>query len=197
MITDHERDYYFGASDTHYIMGSYDTETFKRWWAIKQGLAENEVDNIYTRAGTLYESEILNFLNVEVRDSQRIIGRLRVNLDGMTDEAIIECKTYQIAKGFKLTKAYKEQVQVEMYAFLMDKCVIASYGLLPSEYELAEFGITNPCEADRMDFYSFDYDEEWIENEYLPRLHYLSRCLEEDKMPSNEDRDNEIKISEC
>ena len=191
MITDYERDYYIGASDTHYVMGSYDTETFRKWWAIKQGLAEGQIDNIYTRAGTLYETAILDFLNIEDRDAQKIIGRLRVNLDGMTDLSIIECKTYQLSKGFKLTKAYKEQVQVEMYAFQMDRCIIAAYGLLQSEYELAGFGITNPCEADRLDFYPFQFDEEWIMT-YLPRLHYLEHCLDNGVMPSNEDYEGTI-----
>lgn len=35
MISNHDRSGWIGASDTAMVMGNWDTETFRRWWATK------------------------------------------------------------------------------------------------------------------------------------------------------------------
>ncbi len=178
MIHDLDRVGYIGASDTKYVMMKWDTKTFKQWWRVKIGLEENPIDNIYTRAGNAYEGKILDALEIDQRDRQIIVGRLRVNLDGETDRAVIEVKTYQYLKGFKMYKHYLQQVQVEMYATNKDRCLLYAYGLLPSEYE--EYG---EVDINRLSVYPIDYDEGFI-NKYLPRLNELSRCIREGDIPS-------------
>lgn len=177
MISDFDRVGFIGASDTKYVMRHWDTKTFREWWDIKMGLAENMVDNIYTRAGTAYEPRILDHLGVEDRDRQIIIGRLRVNLDGETDFAVVEIKTYQYAKGWKMPKDYWWQVQVEMFAAGKDIALLYAYGLLESEYE--EYGEVDP---NRLTVEVIEYDEKFIE-EYLKRMNYLAKCIEEGRTP--------------
>ena len=177
MITDHDRVGYIGASDTKYVMMNWNTKTFHDWWLIKTGERENPVDNIYTRAGSAYEGRILDYLGIEDRDRQIIIGRLRVNLDGETKSHVVEIKTYQWLKGLRPTKDIKKwdywkQIQVEMFATNKEHAFIYAYGLLPSEYE--EYG---EVDGNRLDVYDFDLDEKWIEDEYLPRLNCLAKCL--------------------
>lgn len=187
MITDHDRVGYIGASDTKYVMMNWSTKTFKDWWNIKIGLTENPVDNIYTRAGSAYEGKILDYLEIDERDRQIIIGRLRVNLDGETKSHVIEIKTYQWLKGFHPTKNitkwdYWKQVQVEMFATNKEHAFLYAYGLLPSEYE--EYG---EVDGNRLSFYELDYDREWIEEEYLPRFNYLAKCLVNGEEPDESD----------
>lgn len=177
MITDKDRVGYIGASDTQYVMRKWDTKTFAQWWNTKTGLADPMVDNIYTRAGTAYEPKILDYLEIEDRDRQIIIGRLRINLDGETDTCVVEIKTYNYAKGFKLPKHYWQQVQVEMYASNKRMGLLYAYGLLDSEYE--EYGEIDP---NRLEVHIITYDEEFIEA-YLKRALYLGRCMEEGRIP--------------
>lgn len=177
MIHDQDRVGYIGASDTKFVTGNWNTKTFRDWWSIKIGEAENLVDNIYTRAGTAYEGRILDYLEIEERDRQIIVGRLRVNLDGETKSHVVEIKTYQWMKGFKIPKNLKkwdywQQIQVEMFATNKDHAFLYAYGLLPSEYE--EYG---EVDGNRLDVYDYDYDEAWIDEVYLPRFNHLAKCL--------------------
>ena len=186
MIKDKDRTGYIGASDTKYVMMGWDTKTFQAWWQSKIGMDDGEVDNIYTLTGNLYEPLILDFLNVEERNRQIIIGRLRVNLDGETEDKVIEVKTYNYIRGWKKPKNVKKwdywmQVQVEMFATNKRQGMIAAYGLLPTEYG-------EECEIDpnRMLFELIEYDEAWIEDEYLPRLNILAKCIEDGEVPSEQ-----------
>jgi len=179
MITDNDRTYYFGCSDTHYIMSKFDTKTFQNWWRIKIGVTEDYTDTIYTRAGNLYEQPILDALFIPYRNEQIIIGQLRANLDGRTDEMVVEVKTHQSSKPFKVTKAYWQQVQVEMYATWLEKCLLVAYGLNEEDYETL-----NEIDIDRIETFEVEYDQAWIENEYLPRFHYLCECMESEVTPS-------------
>ena len=190
MIQDHDRIGYIGASDTKYVMGNWNTKTFRDWWAVKTGETEDLLDNIYTRAGSAYEGRILDYLEIDDRDRQIIIGRLRVNLDGETSSHVVEIKTYQWLKGFRIPKNVKkwdywQQVQVEMFATNKTHAFLYAYGLLPSEYE--DYG---EVDGNRLDVYDFDYDEEWIENEYLPRLNRLAKCLVEGEKPYEEEKED-------
>ncbi len=120
MIASKDRSGYFGASDTKYIIGNWETRTFEIWWLTKVGIYQRNFENDYTMAGTNFEHKILDSLNIEnlEKDKQIIIGKLRVNLDGNTDNKIYEVKTYNYEKGFDLNKHkdYINQVQVQMYA---------------------------------------------------------------------------------
>ena len=177
MIQDHDRTGYIGASDTKYVMGRWNTKTFKAWWDIKTGMEENTVDNIYTRAGNAYEGRILDYLGIEERDRQIIIGRLRINLDGETASHVVEIKTYKYSKGWKMPKYYWQQVQVEMFAKDCQFGVLYAYGLLDEEYE--EYGEIDP---NRLTAEIIFREDEFIEK-YLTRALYLCSCLEKGEEP--------------
>ena len=179
MISDTSRDYYIGASDTRFVMMSFDTKTFERFWQIKIGAMEDEVDTIYTRAGNIYEKKILDAIFVPYRDEQFIVGQLRVNLDGRTDEEVIEVKTTN--KDYKVPKAHWQQVQVEMFASCMAKARIVAYRLEDDDYE-----IINDIDIDRISEFPIEYDETWITTEYLPRFNYLIWCFNDEIEPSND-----------
>ena len=179
MITDKSRDYYIGASDTQYVMSSFDGKTFKRFWDIKIGAEVNDFESIYTIAGNTYEQMILDELFIPYRNEQVIVGQLRVNLDGRSDQEIFEVKTHKNA--FRLTKAYRQQVQVEMFAFGMKKATIIAYQLEEEDYEEIR-----PIDINRITMHPMEYDEAWVMNEYLPRLNYVIFCFNTDITPSDD-----------
>ncbi|WP_157385741.1 hypothetical protein [Enterocloster bolteae] len=133
------------------------------------------------KAGTAYEHRILESLNLDglEMDRQVIHGRLRVNLDGNTKDTIYEVKTYMFGKRFKPSKAYWEQVQVEMYATGLRKAFIVAYALQEDDYR----NFYRKIEADRISFHPIDYDDEFITKMYLPRLELIIRCLDDGRFP--------------
>lgn len=180
MITDTSRDYYIGASDTKFVMMSFDTKTFKKFWEVKIGAWVDEVDNIYTRTGNRYEQKILDTIFIPYRNEQFFVGQLRVNLDGRTDEEVIEVKT--TSKVYtKVKKDHWQQVQVEMFASCMAKARIIVYRLEEDDYEQ-----DNEVDLDRLSDFPVVYDEEWVSREYLPRFNYLIWCFNSDILPSND-----------
>lgn len=174
MIADKDRSYYFGASDTKYIMGNWDTKTFDKWWKEKQGKIKNDFTNEAMEAGTAFEHKILDATGVRglEKDKQIIIDRLRVNLDGNTNWKIYEVKTYQHGKPFKVTKAYWMQVQVQMYAAKIPRSCIVAYGLKAEDYK----NHNRPVDIGRISYHEIKYDREFIEK-YKKRLAYLTKCL--------------------
>ncbi len=189
MITDHDRSYYIGASDTKYVMGNWNTQSFRHWWNIKMGFDEDYVDNIYLRTGSVYEGKILDHLGVTERDRQIIIGRLRVNLDGETEDTVIEVKThaYDPLKIWTPPKTYVQQVQVEMFATDFNIAKIIAYGVDEHDYDAVDRGETMMLISNRMQEFEYHRDDKWLDEEYLPRLWYLCRCLEEERLPCMED----------
>lgn len=183
MIANNDRSNYIGASDTKYVIGNWDTYTFKKWWQTKIGIDRNKLNNKYVNAGTNWEHKILDFIESKERDKQVIIDRLRVNIDGLTADKIQEVKTYNYEKEFTLSKEYINQCQVEMYAFKTKECEIVAYGLLNKDYD----NYFREVDKNRLSFYKIDYNEEFINNEYLPKLKYLSECLKSGKYPSYEE----------
>ena len=180
MISSKDRSGYIGASDTNIVMGNWNTKTFESWWRTKQGITQNNFTNEAMKAGTAYEHKILDALGVPglEKDKQIIIGRLRVNLDGNTDSKIYEIKTYNAEKVFKVSAAYRKQVNVEMYATgIRDACIVA-YALEPEDYK----NYYREIDQDRLSFHPIPYDEEFIQ-QYEKRLLYLSKCLEEGTFP--------------
>lgn len=187
MIASKDRSGYFGASDTKYIVGNWKTKTFQNWWLVKLGIIQNNFENKYTMAGTNYEHKILDSLDIPdlEKDKQIIIDKLRVNLDGNTKNKIYEVKTYNYKKGFNLSKDYIQQVLVQMYATGIRDAEIVAYGLLESDYN----NYLHNIDSERLSFYKIEYDSDFIEKIYLPKLDYLKECLESGAMP-NLEREN-------
>ena len=182
MIESKDRSGYFGASDTDKIIGKWTSETFAKWWMQKIGINRDHFSNKYTSAGTHLEHRILESLGIPMElDKQIIIEdlRLRVNLDGNTEDTIFECKTYQLERGFKLPKKYINQVQVQMYASGLRKAKIITYGLKDEDYDNYFLDI----DPSRRDEIVLAYDERWVKEIYLPRLTYLAECLKEGRWP--------------
>lgn len=181
MIRDENRAGWFGASDTARIMGNWDTLTFRLWWLEKLGIRTNRLKTDAMQAGTAYEHKILSAIGVKKMDRQiklRVL-RLRVNLDGEDRETITEVKTH---KGdFKVSKAYWQQCQVEMFA-TRKQCRIVSYQLTDAEYE----NFFLPIDKDRIAVWPIDRDNEFLRCEYLPRLAYLAGCLRRRETPTKE-----------
>ena len=127
MISNSDRSFYIGASDTSMVVGNWKTNTWCNWWLEKLGLYKNTLSNLAMKTGNNYEHKILEALEIKglEMDKQIITDRLRVNLDGNTKSCIYEVKT-----------------------------------LIPIEY-----------------------DEEFIESEYLPKLKVLVECLKKGEFP--------------
>jgi len=178
MIHDKDRAGWFGASDTHIIMGRWDTKTFAKWWAEKLGLIRNDYTNLAMRTGTEYEHKILDYLGIKTRDRQRKIPklRIRVNYDGEDAAIIHEVKTYG-TQPFRVTRAYWEQCQVE--AFVAGKPVqIVAYYLLPEDYK----NWFNPIDGKRLSYHPIPYDKRFIDK-YLERIQYLNWCMDNGEFP--------------
>ena len=184
MINSKDRSQYFGASDTSYVIGNWETKSFEKWWLIKLGFTTNDFSNDSTKAGNNYEHKILDALNIPnlEKDKQIVIDRLRVNLDGNTDKKIYEVKTYNSKKEFKIKKQYWRQAQVEMYATGILDLDIVAYGLIDKDY----INFFNEIDTTRIQKIKIDYDKNFIENEYLPKLKYLTECLKKGKYPNEQ-----------
>ena len=183
MIASKDRSGYFGASDTDKVVGNYNTKTFKKWWLEKIGIEKNNFTNRSMQAGTYYEHRILKSLGLEMQlDAQIILEDilLRVNLDGNTSDAIYECKTYKWEKGFKVPLKYKMQVWVQMYATGKRKAYIVAYGLKEEDYK----NFFNEIDEDRLQLIPIEYNENWINTVFLPKIWYLAECLRKGVMPS-------------
>lgn len=178
MITNKDRSGWFGASDTSYIVGNYQTETFKKWWLEKLGLRQSTINTKAMQAGTYFEHRILDTIPGVIKDRQITIPelRLRVNLDGETD-IIHEVKTHKIENPYKVPIGHKRQVLVQMYV-AQKEAEILSYGLTENDYK----NYFNEIDPDRIQHHRIEYDEDFI-TEYLERLKYLNKCLREGRMP--------------
>lgn len=181
MIQNQDRSMYIGASDTSMVVGNWKTKTFENWWLEKIGLRKNNFTTEAMQAGTNYEHKILNALEIEglKKDKQIIKDRLRVNLDGDTSTCIYEVKTYNKDKEFKVSKQYWRQAQVEMYASEIHKLFIVAYSLEEKDYK----NFFNEVDKDRIQLIEIEYDEKFIQEEYLPKLEILSKCLKEGVYP--------------
>lgn len=195
MIKNQDRSGYFGASDTNRVIAkNRSTKTWKQWWSVKLGLAENEqVNSRAMAAGTMYEHPIIHAMDEDIKTDGQIIYEkylLRVNYDGWKDGIIFEIKTHKAEKPFEVTEAYRRQCQVEMYAYQkmqkelelpeFKKLWLVSYGLNEDEYEPEEKISIDP---NRIVYHPVAYDEHWIKGEYLPKLKELARALKKGKFP--------------
>lgn len=176
MIASKDRGYYFGASDTDKIIGKWTSATWTKWWLQKLSINTDNFENVYTLAGTHFEHRILESLDIPMElDKQVIIEelRLRVNLDGNTEDCIYECKTYKADKPFKMPKKYINQVQVQMFATGIHNAKIVVYGLEEADYD----NFFRPINKGRLQIFNIEYDPQWIESVYLPKLKVLVGCL--------------------
>lgn len=181
MIQNQDRSMYIGASDTSYVVGNWTTKSFENWWLEKLGLKKNNLKTEAMQAGTNYEHKILEALkiaNLEM-DKQIVIDRLRVNLDGNTDNCIYEVKTHNVDKEFKVSKQYWRQAQVEMYASKIHNLYIVAYALEENDYK----NFFNKIDKKRLKLVKVNYDKEFIQKEYLPKLEVIIKCLKEGEYP--------------
>lgn len=185
MIASKDRKDWIGASDASYVVGNWETATFKKWWLVKLGWATNDFSNYATKAGNNFEHAILDTIEGVRKDHQILLPcGLRVNYDGDKDGTIYEVKTHSAEKEFKVSKAYWRQAQVEMYAMNTKELYIVSYGLKEEDYK----NYFNPIEKDRIVFTKVEYDEAFIK-EFIPKLEYLVNCMDLGKMPSKEENE--------
>ena len=91
----------------------------------------------------------------------------------------MEVKTHNIEKEFKVSKQYWRQAQVEMYASKIHNLYIVEYGLKEDDYK----NFFNSIDKDRINLIKIEYDEDFIQKEYLPRLKILTKCLKEGVFP--------------
>jgi len=184
MISDKDRSGWFGASDTRYIMGNYETKSFRNWWLEKLGLKTNSFTNLAMMAGTYYEHKVLDAaVPLARKDHQILIPelKLRINLDGDINDMVYEVKTYNKKNGFEVYPHYEHQVRVQMFAKRIEQGAIISYGLLPKDYK----NFFSEIDTRRIGFHPINYSAKFIETKYLPRLRYLCECLELKTMPKN------------
>lgn len=177
MIATKDRRGWFGASDTSYVVGNWETKTFRQWWLTKLGLHENNLTTKAMKAGTAYEHRILDAYRPGIRKDHQILLpelRLRVNYDGDDGKTIYEVKTFRGDKEFKVSKSYWRQAQAEMYAYGTTELYILAYPLGDQEYK----NYFSEIDVSKIQIHKIDYDIGFVEDEYLPKLRVLKECLE-------------------
>lgn len=189
-----------GASDTRFVMMNFDTKTFQNWWMEKIGIKEHqEFRNIYADTGTMLEAAVIDtyrkMRGLELKNGEepfisKRYNQLVVNLDAYNDTKNIEIKCVKYDKAFnwqfKMDVNYYQQVQVQMFATNLRDTTIVAYGLKSEDYDFDN--LVNPkIDKDRIFEFDIDYDFEWIEQKYEPRLKYLCKCLDEGLIPREEE----------
>ena len=179
MIQDQDRSGFFGASDTTYVMGKWDTKTFRNWWLVKLGLNADHYTTRNMLAGTYIERAILDNIGVPRRDHQIFVPEysLRINLDGDGPGRVYEIKTYCAENHFYVKKAYWQQVQVQCYGKYREEgkipyAEIYAYGLLKEDYK----NYFNTIKSNRLSRHPIVYNPTFIQA-YLRRVSYLQKCL--------------------
>ena len=194
MIKNHDRSKWFGASDTHYIMGKWTSKTFCKWWCVKLGLLKNGFQTKATLAGTHYEHKIAGEI-AKIKGEKLKLDRqfkvrklrLRVNLDAETKDTICEIKTFKACDNWKLPESYKMQVRVQGY-FAHKKCEIWAYPMTKEHYRNYFLEI----EPSKLLKFEVEQDDDFIA-EYIKRVEYLAKCLKIGKMPDENEYKEKIK----
>ena len=184
MIASQDRSYYIGASDCSYVIGNWKTKTWLNWWMQKIAINNAHFDNVYTLAGTHFEHRILESLGIPMELDKQYINeelRLRVNLDGNIEDCIYECKTTKDdIEKFKMPKKYINQVQVQMFGSKIRKAKIVVYQLTEDDYN----NFFLPIDANRLRVFDIPYDEQWVNEIYMPKHLVLRDCLVKGVLPS-------------
>ena len=183
MIASQDRSYYIGASDVEKVIGNWKTDTWMKWWMQKLSINNSHFDNVYTLAGTHFEHRILESLGIPMELDKQFINedlRLRINLDGNTEDRIFECKTTkEDIEKFKMPKKYINQVQVQMYGTGIHKANIVVYQLTEEDYD----NFFRPIEPKRRKVIPVEYNPQWIEEVYMPKHLILRDCLVKGVLP--------------
>ena len=186
MIADKDRSGWIGASDASYVVGNWNTDTFRKWFLTKIGWRTESFTNVAMQAGTEFEHKILDTIPGVRKDHQILLPcGLRVNYDGDKDGVIYEVKTHNIEKPFKVSKQYWRQAQIEMYAMKSKELYIVSYGLTESDYE----NFFNPVDPLRIVYTKVEYDQNFID-EFLLKLNYLVKCMDLGRFPNEHRNEN-------
>ena len=184
MIASQDRSYYIGASETDKVLGNWKTKTWMNYWLQKLGIYNAHFNNVYTLAGTHFEHRILESLGIPMEFDKQFINedlRLRVNLDGNTEDCIYECKTTKDnIHEFVLPKKYIDQVQVQMFGSGIRKANIVVYQLEEDDYD----NFFREIDPDRRKVFPIEYDPNWIDNIYLPKHLILRDCLVKGVLPN-------------
>ena len=186
MIASQDRSYWIGASDTSYVVGNWTTASFRTWWQSKLGMNfKPKFNNKYTRAGTHYEHKILDTIPFVEMDTQILFPEigLRVNYDGIVGKSIKEVKTYKADKEFKVSKTYWRQAQVEMFAADTTDLEILAYPMTEDHYK----NYFIPVDPKKIGHFPVEYDQGFIEGEFLPKLIYLKHCMDIGAFPKKEE----------
>ena len=189
MISNTDRAYWFGASDSYKVINpNHNTQTWKKWWRVKCGVEEPDfTGNIYTEAGTKFEHPILEAFDKDINmDRQLVIEdlRLRVNYDGDKDGMIFEVKTHKADKPFEITPYIEAQVQTEMYVWQQCRddfkgLYILSYGLTEHDYQTD----TPTVDKSRIKVHKVKYKKGEVKK-FLKCLKPLVEELDEMRRPS-------------
>jgi len=185
MIQSKDRSMWIGASDTKFVVGNYKTATWEKWWRQKLGLNKDHFETEAMKVGTHLEHKVLDFISTEIEMDKQILipeMRLRVNYDGNKGNQIYEVKTHK--DDFKVTKPYWQQAQVEMFAWKLVNNVVPD--LYIAAYQVNEEDYKNffaQVDGDRLAFYPIEYDEHFIDEEYLPKLLKLKECIDKGISP--------------
>lgn len=192
MITNKNRAYWFGASDTYYVMGNWDTATFANWWLEKLGIVRNRLTNRYLEFGNLAEHAIIDAVDPTIQKGHRPIYipryRIRVNYDGKKPDYMVEIKT-SANPLCSLPKQYIMQAQVLMFAGKKTRCLFYVYQTIPEEYDRPYF---LQIDKKRIHMFAVSYDPMFIRC-YLNRIRYLKKCLLEQRFANK----NEMRNLEC
>lgn len=180
MIASQDRSGWFGASDVDFIMGNRKTATWQKWWLEKLGLRHNSITTTAINAGKYKEHQILEYIGAMETDKQILLPDLllRVNLDGNTFKKIHEVKTFAWVEGWKPSKKYIRQTNVQMFAYDSQEAEIVAYGLLPEDYE----NFFLPIDERRLLRIPVEYDRAFIDK-FKPNLVELAGCLRRGVMP--------------
>ena len=114
-----------------------------------------------------------------------VMPEYNYKFDYMEDDVwseLYEIKTHNIEKEFKVSKQYWRQAQVEMYAYNTRNLYIVSYALKEKDYK----NYFSEIDLDRVEFHKVEYDEDFINNEYIPKLKILMECLKKGTFPRKE-----------
>lgn len=183
MIASQDRSYYIGASDVEKVIGNWKTQTWLNWWMQKLAINNSHFNNVYTLAGTHFEHRILESLGLPMTLDNQFINeelRLRVNLDGNTEDCNYECKTTkEDINLFKPPKKYINQTQVQMFGSKIYHTKLVVYQLEEEDYE----NFFRPIDPNLLRLFDISYNPEWIEKTYLPKHLILKDCLVKGVLP--------------
>ena len=193
MIDVRNRQGYIGGSDAVRVHGSYETKTFKSWWAERlTGISTSDFSTYHTSAGNIMEAEVLQCLKIpesawslSFKKEGTIAG---VNTDAYYNGEVHEIKTvlsdiaYKWIMGGAISSAYMYQLKHAMYVTDAKKSHL-HICVMSDDEKRNPFQIESVEE--RIFTFSFDRDEA-ATIEYGKIMNYLTACYNAGVYPSDE-----------